>query len=65
MQILFRTGAFLGAKASDAYFVRRGLDDTMAQSDIDNGQVIAIVGFVPLKPAEFVIFRIQLKENQQ
>lgn len=59
MDGLFRAGAFQGEKASDAYFVNCGLDDTMTQSDIDNGQVIVEVGFAPLKPAEFVIVRIQ------
>lgn len=63
MNGLFRAGAFQGEKASDAYFVRCNLDDTMTQGDIDAGQVIAIVGFAPLKPAEFVIVRIQQKVN--
>ena len=65
MNGLFRAGAFQGEKASDAYFVRCSLGDTMTQGDIDAGQVIAIVGFAPLKPAEFVIVRIQQKVNQQ
>lgn len=65
MNSLFRVGAFQGEKASDAYFVRCGLGDTMTQTDIDAGQVIVIAGFAPLKPAEFVIVRIQQKVNQQ
>ncbi len=65
MNGLFRAGAFQGTKASDAYFVRCGLGDTMTQGDIDRGQVIAVVGFAPLKPAEFVILRIQQKVGQQ
>jgi len=65
MNSLFRVGAFQGEKASDAYFVRCGLGDTMTQTDIDAGQVIVIVGFAPLKPAEFVIVRIQQKVNQK
>ncbi len=65
MNGLFRAGAFQGKKASDAYFVRCGLGDTMTQGDIDRGQVIVIVGFAPLKPAEFVIVRIQQKVQQQ
>ncbi|MDF2177345.1 phage tail sheath subtilisin-like domain-containing protein [Aliiglaciecola sp. CAU 1673] len=65
MNGLFRAGAFQGAKASDAFFVRCGLGDTMTQGDIDRGQVIVIVGFAPLKPAEFVIVRIQQKVGQQ
>lgn len=65
MNGLFRSGAFQGEKVSDAYFVRCGLGDTMTQGDIDRGQVIVIVGFAPLKPAEFVIVRIQQKVAQQ
>jgi len=65
MNSLFRAGAFQGEKTSDAYFVRCGLGDTMTQGDIDRGQVIVLVGFAPLKPAEFVIVRIQQKAGQQ
>jgi phage tail sheath protein FI len=64
MNGLFRAGAFQGSKASDAYFVRCGLGDTMTQGDIDRGQVIVLVGFAPLKPAEFVVVRIQQKVGQ-
>jgi hypothetical protein len=64
MDGLFRAGAFQGEKASDAYFVRCGLGDTMVQADVDRGQVIVVVGFAPLKPAEFVIVRIQQKVQQ-
>ncbi len=59
MDGLFRAGAFQGEKASDAYFVRCGLNDTMTQADIARGYVIVIVGFAPFKLAEFVIVRIQ------
>lgn len=65
MNGLFRAGAFQGEKSSDAYFVRCGLGDTMTQGDIDRGQVIVLVGFAPLKPAEFVIVRIQQMAGQQ
>jgi len=65
MNGLFRAGAFQGEKASDAYFVRCGLGDTMTQGDIDRGQVIVQVGFAPVKPAEFVIVRIQQKVGQE
>ncbi|MER9565949.1 phage tail sheath C-terminal domain-containing protein [Mesorhizobium sp. M0571] len=65
MDGLHRAGAFQGQKASDAYFVRCGLGDTMVQGDIDGGRVIVVVGFAPLKPAEFVIVRIQQKVAQQ
>jgi hypothetical protein len=62
---LFRSGAFQGDKASDAFFVRCGLGATMVQGDIDRGQVIVLIGFAPLKPAEFVIVRIQQTVGQQ
>jgi phage tail sheath protein FI len=65
MNGLWRAGAFQGEKASDAYFVRCNLGDTMTQDDIDAGRVIVDVGFAPLKPAEFVIVRIQQKVAQQ
>lgn len=65
MNGMFRAGAFQGKTADEAYFVRCGLGDTMTQADIDRGQVIVQVGFAPLKPAEFVIVRIQQKISQQ
>ena len=65
MNGLWRAGAFQGESASDAYFVRCGLGATMKQDDIDAGRVIVEVGFAPLKPAEFVIVRIQQKVAQQ
>jgi phage tail sheath protein FI len=65
MNGLFRAGAFQGSTAKDAYFVRCGLGDTMTQGDIDRGQVIVTVGFAPLKPAEFVIVRIQQKVGEE
>jgi uncharacterized protein len=65
MNGLFRAGAFQGEKASDAYFVRCALNDTMTQGDIDAGQVIVLVGFAPVKPAEFVIVRLQQIVGQQ
>ncbi|MEQ9504522.1 MAG: phage tail sheath C-terminal domain-containing protein [Deltaproteobacteria bacterium] len=64
MNGLFRAGAFQGEKANDAYFVKCGLGSTMTQGDIDRGQVIAHVGFAALKPAEFVIVKIQQKAGQ-
>lgn len=65
MDGLFRAGAFQGETANDAYFVRCNLGDTMTQADIDRGQVIVVVGFAPLKPAEFVIVRIQQKVSTE
>lgn len=65
MNGMFRAGAFQGATAKDSYFVRCGLGDTMTQGDIDRGQVIVMVGFAPLKPAEFVVVRIQQKVGEE
>lgn len=64
MDRLHRSGAFQGEKASDAYFVRCGLGSTMTQGDIDAGIVRVVVGFAPLKPAEFVVVEIQQKVGQ-
>lgn len=64
MDGLHRAGAFQGEKASDAYFVRCGLGSTMTQGDIDGGIVRVVVGFAPLKPAEFVVVEIQQKVGQ-
>lgn len=56
---LFRAGALQGQKASDAYFVRCGLGDTMTSEDVARGEVVAMVGLALLKPAEFLIIRMR------
>ncbi len=58
MQGLFRQGAFQGSSARDAYFVKCD-SETTTQNDINSGIVNIVVGFAPLKPAEFVVIRIQ------
>jgi phage tail sheath protein FI len=58
MHTLFRQGAFQGTTAKDAYFVKCD-SNTNPQVDIDNGILNVIVGFAPLKPAEFVVIKIQ------
>ena len=60
MQDLFRQGAFQGSTPRDAYFVRCD-SETTTQYDIDRGIVNIVVGFAPLKPAEFVVVSIQQK----
>lgn len=55
---LFRKGAFQGTSPRDAYFVKCDSEST-TQNDIDLGIVNIMVGFAPLKPAEFVIIKIQ------
>ena len=57
LQSLFRAGAFAGRVADESYFVRCGRD-TMSQDDIDNGRLTILIGIAPVRPAEFVVFRI-------
>jgi phage tail sheath protein FI len=58
MNSLFRQGAFQGITPKDAYFVKCD-KETTTQNDIDRGIVNIIVGFAPLKPAEFVVIKLQ------
>jgi hypothetical protein len=58
MHGLFRQGAFQGQSPKDAYFVKCDATTT-TQADIDKGIVNVVVGFAPLKPAEFVVIYIQ------
>lgn len=55
--VLWRDGALLGRKPEEAFFVRCDRS-TMTQNDLDNGRLICLIGIAPVKPAEFVIFRI-------
>jgi phage tail sheath protein FI len=55
--VLWRDGALLGDKPEQAYFVRCDRT-TMTQNDLDNGRMICLIGIAPVKPAEYVIFRI-------
>jgi phage tail sheath protein FI len=58
MHDLFRQGAFEGKTPAEAYFVKCD-KETTTQADIDLGIVNIVVGFAPLKPAEFVVLKIQ------
>jgi phage tail sheath protein FI len=58
MHNLFRQGAFEGTTPSQAYFVKCD-GETTIQNDVDLGIVNILVGFAPLKPAEFVVLQIQ------
>jgi uncharacterized protein len=53
----WRAGALMGTTAEEAFFVKVDRT-TMTQDDIDNGRLICIIGLAPVKPAEFVIFRL-------
>jgi phage tail sheath protein FI len=63
MQNLFRQGAFQGKTPREAYFVKCD-KETTTQNDINLGIVNILVGFAPLKPAEFVILKIQQMAGQ-
>lgn len=57
---LWRNGSLAGTAPDQAFFVNIGRS-TMTQDDIDNGRLICVIGVAPVKPAEFVIFRITQK----
>ena len=63
MHNLFRQGAFQGTTPREAYFVKCD-KDTTTQNDINLGIVNIVVGFAPLKPAEFVVIKLQQMAGQ-
>jgi phage tail sheath protein FI len=63
MHNLFRQGAFQGKTPQDAYFVKCD-GETTTQNDINLGIVNIVVGFAPLKPAEFVVIQLQQMAGQ-
>jgi hypothetical protein len=63
MNSLFKAGAFQGATAREAYLVKCDRENN-PQNDIDRGIVNIVVGFAPLKPAEFVIIHIEQLAGQ-
>lgn len=63
LHTLFRQGAFQGKTPRDAYFVQCDAE-VNPQADVDRGIVNIVVGFAPLKPAEFVIIKLQQMAGQ-
>jgi len=63
MDSLFRQGAFAGPTPKEAYFVKCDAETTTEQ-DIADGMVKVVVGFAPLKPAEFVVLELQQKAGR-
>lgn len=59
---MWRDGALAGTTAEEAFFVDVG-KGTMSKDDIDNGRLVCVIGVAPVKPAEFVIFRITQKTS--
>ncbi len=64
MMRLFRDGAFQGSTPGETFFVKCD-KETTTQADIDVGVVNILIGFAPLKPAEFVVVKITQKAGQQ
>lgn len=63
MQTLFRQGAFQGSSPREAYFVKCDKETTTA-ADIAAGTVNIVIGFAPLRPAEFVVIKFQQLAGQ-
>ncbi|MFD2114149.1 phage tail sheath family protein [Paenibacillus yanchengensis] len=61
---VWRGGALQGTSPAEAFYIDIS-NNTMTQDDIDNGRLICVVGIAPVKPAEFVIFRLTQKTNEQ
>lgn len=54
---LWRQGALMGAKASDAFSVQVGLGSTMTPLDVLEGRMVVVVGLCPVRPAEFIVLQ--------
>jgi phage tail sheath protein FI len=54
---LWRSGALMGASAEEAFFVKCD-EETNPPENVDNGIVVTLIGLAPVKPAEFIVFRI-------
>lgn len=61
---VWRDGALAGTSTSEAFYINIGRE-TMTQDDIDNGRLVCVIGVAPVKPAEFVIFRITQKTGSE
>jgi phage tail sheath protein FI len=64
MNVLFRQGAFAGTTPREAFFVKCDAETT-TQDDVNLGIVNIVVGFAPLKPAEFVVIKLQQMAGQE
>jgi phage tail sheath protein FI len=57
LRLLWRQGALMGRSPEEAFFVQCD-EETNTQEEIDAGRVVAVIGLAPVKPAEFVVFKI-------
>lgn len=62
---LWRDGAFAGATADKAYFVKAGLGETMTEDDIQKGRLKVDIGIAPIRPSEFIILKFTFKIDDQ
>jgi phage tail sheath protein FI len=60
----WRAGALAGAKTSEAFFVKVGLGETMTVQDVADGRLVIDMGLAVLRPAEFIIVRVQHRTAQ-
>lgn len=63
LNTLWRSGALVGSSEDEAFFINIG-PSTMTQDDILNGRLVCVIGIAPVRPAEFVIFRITQKMQE-
>ncbi len=61
LTLLWKQGALAGSKPEDAFFVKVGLGATMTSLDILEGRMNIVIGMAPVRPAEFVIFKVSHK----
>ncbi|MDQ0061120.1 phage tail sheath family protein [Paenibacillus harenae] len=61
---VWRDGALSGTSPGEAFYINIGRT-TMTQDDIDNGRLICVIGVAPVKPAEFVVFRITQRTGSE
>jgi hypothetical protein len=64
MQSILQEGALPGKKRQEAYFVQCN-STTMTQNDIDSGCLVILVGFAPLRPAEFIVLQITVQTKKK
>jgi uncharacterized protein len=57
LTLVWRDGALVGATPEEAFFVKCD-EETNPPEVVDAGQVITLIGIAPVKPAEFIVFRI-------
>jgi uncharacterized protein len=61
---LWQQGALAGAKPEQAYFVKVGLNTSMTSTDILAGRLIVLLGIAMVRPAEFIVLRLEQKMSQ-